>query len=224
MPCDSTDNYDDFMFYLSKLLQIIDEFSSPYIFLCGDFNANIQRESRFGKKLVDMCDANSLCISDKILLPADTHNFISASHATTSWLDHILTSTSGHTLIQNAHVMNDFISDHFYHFLSDHLPLCFNIVVDNVTACFTVPSSGMDNNLSSYNWRSANDQVLHKYKLNTKSSLSEIVIPFAALQCNDMTCTTHRKDIDQFYYSIVNIVNGCIKQCIPLHRHSPANN
>ena len=35
-----------------------------------------------------------------------------------------------------------------------------------------------------------------------------------------MSCTTHRKDIDQFYYSIVNTVNGCIKQCIPLHRHS----
>ena len=83
MPCDSSDNYDDFMLYLSKLLQIIDEFSSPYIFLCGDFNANIQRESRFGKELVEIrSDANSLCISDKILLRADT--FISASHATTS--------------------------------------------------------------------------------------------------------------------------------------------
>ena len=78
----------------------------------------------------------------------------------------------------------------------------------------------MDNNLSSYNWRSANDQVLYNYKLNTKSSLSKIIIPFAALQCNDMSCTTHRKDTEQFHYSIVNTVNGCIKQCIPLHRHS----
>ena len=78
----------------------------------------------------------------------------------------------------------------------------------------------MDNNLSPYNWRSANDQVLYNYKLKTKSSLSKIIIPFAALQCNDMSCTTHMKDIDQFYYSIVNTVNGCIKQCIPLHRHS----
>ena len=115
------------------------EFSSPYIFLCGDFNANTQ--------LVDMCDANYLCISDKILLPADTHSFISASHATTSWLDHNLTTTSGHSLIQNVHVKNDFIS-------SDHLSLCFNVVVDNVTACHSVHSSGMDNNLSSYNWKS----------------------------------------------------------------------
>ena len=26
--------------------------------------------------------------------------------------------------------------------------------------------------------------------------------------------------MDQFYHSIVNTVNGCIKQCVPLHRHS----
>ena len=88
-----------------------------------------------------------------------------------------------------------------------------------ITAYFSVPSSGMDNNLSSYNWRSANDQVLYSYKLYTKSSISKINIYFAALLCNDTSCTTHRKDIDQFYYSIVNTVNGCIKQCIHLHRH-----
>ena len=42
----------------NKLLHITDEFSSPYIFLCGDFNDNTQRESRFGKELVDMCNCD----------------------------------------------------------------------------------------------------------------------------------------------------------------------
>ena len=69
-------------------------------------------------------------------------------------------------------------------------------------------------------WRSANDQVLYNYRLCTKSCLSKINIQFVALQCNDMSCTRHRKDIEQFYYSIVNTVNGCITQCVPLHRHS----
>ena len=64
-------------------------------------------------------------------------------------------------------LINDFIS-------SDHLPHCFNVVFDNVTACFSDPSSGMDDNLSSDNWRRANDQFLYNYKLYTKSSLSKI--------------------------------------------------
>ena len=40
MPCDSSENYDDFMFYLNKLLQIADEFPSPHFFICGDFKTN----------------------------------------------------------------------------------------------------------------------------------------------------------------------------------------
>ena len=76
MPCDSSDNDDDFMFYLSKLLQIADEFPSPHIFICGDSNANIHQPSRFGKELIDVCNANSLCFSDKMLLPNDTYTFM----------------------------------------------------------------------------------------------------------------------------------------------------
>ena len=93
-PCDSSENYDGFMFYLSKLLQIADEFPSSHIFICGDFNANIQQPSRFGKELIDVCNANSICFSDKMLLPNDTYTFISSSHSTTSWLGHILSTSS----------------------------------------------------------------------------------------------------------------------------------
>ena len=36
--------------------------------------------------------------------------FISSSHSTTSWLDHILSTFSRHSLLQDAHVKGDFIS------------------------------------------------------------------------------------------------------------------
>ena len=48
--------------------------------------------------------------------------------------------------------------------------------------------------------------------------LSRIRIPLDALQCNDMFCDTHQKDIDQFYYDIVNTVYGCIRKCIPMKK------
>ena len=37
-----------------------------------------------------------------------------------------------------------------------------------------------------------------------------------------MSCSTHQADINDFYYDIVNTVQGCIRKCIPtrkLNRH-----
>ena len=47
------------MFYLSKIFQIIDEFQSPYIFVCGDFNANIRSPSQFGDDLLQLYFENT---------------------------------------------------------------------------------------------------------------------------------------------------------------------
>ena len=54
-PFDSSENYDDYMFYLAKMLQIVDEFGSPYVYICCDFNANLLQTSRFGKELRKVC-------------------------------------------------------------------------------------------------------------------------------------------------------------------------
>ena len=69
-----------------------------------------------------------------MLLPNDTYTFISSSHSTTSWLDHILSTSSGHSLLQDVHVKGDYIS-------SDHLPLCFNVIVNNAIDCVYYSSS-----------------------------------------------------------------------------------
>ena len=87
------------MFYLSTIFQIIDEFQSPYIFVCGDFNAHIRGPSQFGDDLLQLCSDNSLCLADTFFLPLNTFTFVSSSHDTVSWLDHILTTTSGYSLL-----------------------------------------------------------------------------------------------------------------------------
>ena len=149
-----------------------------------------------------------------MLLQNDTYTFISSSHSTTSWLDHILSISSGHSLLQDVHVKGDYIS-------SDQLPLCFNVIVNNAIDCVYYSSSdNNNNNMSSFNWNGATDHDLYRYSLSTKSQLSKLSIPLDALRCSDVSCTVHQQDIDNFYYSIVNTVNGCIRQCIPLHRHS----
>ena len=42
-----------------------------------------------------------------------------------SWLDHVLSTTSGHSLFNSMHVKSDFIT-------SDHLPLSLSISIDNL--------------------------------------------------------------------------------------------
>ena len=80
LPFDSSENYDDYMFCLAKMLQIVDEFRSPYVYICGDFNANLLQTFIFGKKLRKVCSNNSLIISDELMLSADTFTFVSTCH------------------------------------------------------------------------------------------------------------------------------------------------
>ena len=41
LPYDCAEFFDDYLFYLSQLLQIIEYFSSPYAYNCGYCNANV---------------------------------------------------------------------------------------------------------------------------------------------------------------------------------------
>ena len=36
------------------------------------------------------------------------------------------------------------------------------------------------------------------------------------MQCGDVLCNKHRRDIDVFYSAITNCLHSCIKQCIPV--------
>ena len=209
LPYDCAENFDDYMFYLSQLLQIIEDFSSPYVYICGDFNANVLSHSRFGDELRRLCSDTLLCLSDTLLLPSDTFTFISSSHDTVSWLDHVLSTTSGHSLFTNISVKSDFIT-------SDHLPLCFSISIDNMHVPIIPADSTSRDSLISYNWYGASDVNLSNYNSCTRAELAKIKLPFDALQCENVDCTSHRKDIDLFYYNIINTLINCTKRCIPV--------
>ena len=52
------------------------------------------------RKIRKVCSNNSLIISDELMLPADTFTFVSTCHGSTSWLDHVVSTTSDHTLVR----------------------------------------------------------------------------------------------------------------------------
>ena len=194
------------MFYLSKLFQINDEFQSPYIFVCGDFNANIRGPSQFRDDLLQLCSTALLCLA--LFLSRNTFTFISSSHDTVSWLDHILTTTSGYSLFNNICVKSDFIT-------SDHLHLCFTISVHNLYVPISSSAKNIPYDALRYNWYGASDLDISNYYSCTRAELSRIKLPLESMQCEDVLCNEHRRDIDVFYSAITNCLHGCIKQCIP---------
>ena len=61
--------YDDYIFYLNKIKIIIESAKTPYVYVLGDFNADIQSDSVFGSELVEFCNLNKFDFIDRIILP-----------------------------------------------------------------------------------------------------------------------------------------------------------
>ena len=97
-----------------------------------------------------------------------------------SWLDHILTTTSGYSILIDACVKTDFIT-------SDHLPLCFTISIDNLHILVSSSDQTSHDRRLSYNWCGASDIDLYKYYLCTRTELAKIKLPMEALQCEDVS-------------------------------------
>ena len=72
--------YDDYCFYLDKFKCIIESVNTPYVFILGDFNADILSQSIFGSELIEFCDMNNLSFMNRSMLPPDTFTFISQAH------------------------------------------------------------------------------------------------------------------------------------------------
>jgi len=48
---------------------------------------------------------HELTISDKIILPVDSFTYVSDTHGTCSWLDHVVSSKSAPDSIQNIEIL-----------------------------------------------------------------------------------------------------------------------
>ena len=65
-------------------------------------------------------------------------------------------------------------------------------------------------------WRTASDLDKSTYTICTNKKLSKICIPITALLCKQSNCTTHCKDIDLFYNSIVSALQTSGTNCISM--------
>ena len=154
-------------------------FITPYVFILGDYNADIQSESVFGSEFINFCDTNSLYFIDRSLPVPDTFTFVGQLHVPTSWLDHCISTTSCKSLVSNVSVI-------YITICSDHFPLCVDIDCD-FTTMFN--STFIKENRSIFKWHlSRDDDDKLKYSYRTHYLLSNIELPTYALLCRNSSC------------------------------------
>jgi exonuclease III len=207
LPTNSRENFDEYVSYLGKIHSIVDEANTSNVYIVGDWNANLLKETEHGIELVHFCAEYGYIISDAALLDSDTYTYVSEAHVgTTSWLDHCVCTASAHTAILDMSVLHDFVA-------SDHLPLLFSINVTDLPKCNSNGPSIVQK--GSVNWAKVTDKDTEKYTADTDYYLSEISVPVESMLCSDPNCDipSHLCEIDEFYDCIVNaltVASDCL--------------
>ncbi len=202
LPYNSRENLPEFEDYLCKLSGIIQAADTPFIYCVGDFNADCSRDHLFGRKLSSYCQEESLHITDVELLPASsTFTFHSTSHNTTSWLDHIITTTAAHRTVESVSVDYKYIT-------SDHIPICMTLKIHGVS-----PELTEDEDYSGrrcIKWDMLSDNDILNYKNESKSTLASIPFDHNLALCDSPNCDdiSHVSAIDRLYTNIVDALSA----------------
>ena len=216
LPYNCSDNHSDFIYYLNKIDNIMCNYASPYIYAVGDFNANTRLDDNgslsheFGRELTKFCKDVNLILSDVHFLEhADTYTYYSEAHHSVSWIDHILTTVSGHSLIDSVTVDNTFIS-------SDHFPVTMKInaslsMNDSMPrACAPGGSHTSCESNHRVKWDGLSSDELDKYYCRTDALLRELPLENDVLLCDNINCCdpVHINSIDRLYNNIIR----CLKE------------
>ena len=208
MPFCKSENLDDFNFYINKVNNIICSADTPVVYAIGDFNADVVKNQMFGKELSKFCHDESLFISDNIFLSSDTYTYYSEAHCTTSWLDHIISTSSAHSLINDVFVSYDYVT-------SDHVPLCLEIMQSKHLFTDISQKENIDSDCN-VQWDKLNDEELLCYKKSTERNLRSVFLQNEVFDCCDVTCTDslHLLAIDELYDNIINALVNSSRECV----------
>ena len=195
LPCDNGSNIDEFSFYLSKIDSVLT--CDVQAAAIGDFNSNItSSHHRFGLELKPFCASENLTISDSLLCKEDSYTFFSEAHNSVAWLDHVVSTSSFHSNIDDMWIDNSYVT-------SDHFPLfiVYNIPHDILKS---TPVTGKQRcTIRQPYWSKLSDHDRASYLAFTSEALSGINLNHSLLLCDDAMCceADHIAAIDTLYYS-----------------------
>ena len=204
LPCCSDDNTVNFRYYLGKIDSIIENSDTPFVYIMGDFNASLSPDNngeishKFGKILLDHCTDEGLLLSDYSYLPTNsTYTYCSEAHHRLSWLDHVMSTVSSHSLLKGMYVEYSTVT-------SDHHPLIMHIECRNKSV-LSEHSISNKRKLNVIKWDEVAEDKILNYKEQTELNLNSVNLDHELLLCDDPTCTdsNHALAIDTMYSNIV---------------------
>lgn len=198
MPCEQTDNHDEFLELLCYLRTAAEDSNTPYIAMIGDFNANNTPDasSLFRNTLHRFCNEEKYIISDAAYCSSDTFTFYSEAHQTGSWIDHCVCNQNMSSTIQEISVLYDYVT-------SDHMPMLVSLDISKVTI-------GEENDTyqkptRKIKWHKLTKHDIQNYNSNTEQLLSLIRFNHNLMLCDNPSCREqeHMQSIDRMYMDII---------------------
>lgn len=189
---------------LGEIQAILDTLSSPNLVLMGDFNAD-PKKGRFWSYLNDFIEGNGLKC-DCVDMPDETFTYLSPSHNTTSWLDHVVYSRS----------VNVIGIDVLYNSaLYDHFPISMNMNFRSLNN-FKIPDRNIIERF--VKWDNFDDVVKASYNSTIVANLGSLDI------CDGVNCIAeHGYHLDKCYEKIVGEFRRGTEEylCISKNKYKP---
>ena len=217
LPYFNGDNIDEYLFYLGKIDSLIEDSPAPYIYACGDFNADIREPSTFGKELIKFCDDSNLKMADvHYNSDQDRFTFYSEAHNSIHWLDHVVCTHSALTAIQSVQVEYSYVS-------SDHLPMKINVDLGKINLDANNVNEHTESLLYKVKWDKLTSDDLTYYTSLTDSYLEKVYIDHSLLLCNDSMCKdeSHKSAIKHLYEDIVYGIDQASESFLQTMSHKP---
>lgn len=188
----------DFLDCLGKIQAIVEEASPCQLVLAGDFNAAPGRRQH--EWILELCDDIDLTVVDENVLPPDSFTYVSDSHGSTSWLDHVLMSPGISSVCTCVRILYENI-------ISDHRPISFSLNLGDLPRAEILrPTATMK-----VNWSLLTRDDLAAYSEAVYNRLSGVIIPIAALRCEGCSHQLHHDDMRTYFKRICETMTQAAK-------------
>ena len=210
LPYECDENQDDYIRALEELKVLVDESVTPLIFILGDYNTDILKQSTFSRYIEQFLSESNLLLSDNLFLDTG-YTYVSDAWGTTSWLDHCICTETSHSCIVDIDI-------HYGYVTSDHLPLTVSTKLNNILHV-DLDTTEMKNTRADRKWIPLTEYQLLDYIDYCILAFNNIPGQLVtASQCNEPCCMQHRMCIDQLYDYIVHTLLNAYDFCRPSNK------
>ena len=189
MPTADPENHDLYQDYLGEINSIVAESGCSHVIIPGDWNARNDRVEF--EWLRDFCNDADLIMTDVNRLPADSFTYVSESHSSTSWIDHVIMSSTADSVCTDMCIIYDLV-------ISDHRPISFTLDIGDLPQVedFQAPPS------VKVPWGRLSEQDILDYSGRVDMALDHIPLPVVVLLCPGCDHAIHRDQLSAYYEAI----------------------